>query len=710
MQKKILACLLVTPVATAAVANTTVSDFNPNEATTDATQEGFKLDFGATGEGLYAPVGIYTVKFKEINLYPGTYELNLGEAKNILVKVDGADVTVGADGIAEFEIKETKDVEITLNADNREIAFSCTKADLTVIVDEKGLNEKFAEALDEAKPVELISLDAATDALKNDNYKNKEAAYNTLKTEYDALIAEYNRISGNIAKVDEPLDLKNVYGEFKLWLAKNGESVIDTDIVSLKEKVEAYNTAAESLNTDVKGINEMMDYYNRVQNLVNAYESKLTKDDNNSDANYKGVEDKFIEARIADELKIVEDKIAQIRAKLDKEYAAGTLKDPQKDKENGFKYPDGCERDEILADIANIATAYNTAVADKAAYEKYVAEMKKFTETYNGVLNALNIPADVDGKEGDAFLTTRRNATAEATKIYEGLYVADLAEKLTAADAANEEINEAALNEKISDLTAAATEMTTVKTNFEALAKAENDAYGTYETALGSKQPVSGLLGSYEEAKATKVPAGQDAKYKELTAAVDAAFAELEEFVSTHYGTDLSTAANQAVYGGLVTDVEEAISKLKADTDNYADWNKLVADLNTNDGEIKKLSDALKTYVESKDKEVTIDLYSKFKPTIDNIQASIDQLKDGDDTSEIVTAIGDVLKAAQNLDKAFAMLSTLMPDSAVISQPTRRSLTKNSSSKRTANRFTARPTPKPNMTTSPKLSTAIKRN
>lgn len=155
MQKKILACLLVTPVATAAVANTTVSDFNPNEATTDATQEGFKLDFGATGEGLYAPVGIYTVKFKEINLYPGTYELNLGEAKNILVKVDGADVTVGADGIAEFEIKETKDVEITLNADNREIAFSCTKAELTVIVNETELNSDLTTALGSALPVEL---------------------------------------------------------------------------------------------------------------------------------------------------------------------------------------------------------------------------------------------------------------------------------------------------------------------------------------------------------------------------------------------------------------------------------------------------------------------------------------------------------------------------------------------------------------------------
>lgn len=653
MQKKLLACLLVTPVATAAVANTAVSDFNPNEATTDATQEGFKLDFGATGEGLYAPVGIYTVKFKEINLYPGTYELNLGEAKNILVKVDGADVTVGADGIAEFEIKETKDVEITLNADNREIAFECTKAELTVIVDEKGLNEKFTEALDEAKPVELISLDAATDALKNDNYKNKEAAYKTLKTEYDALIAEYNRISENIAKVDEPLDLKNVYGEFKLWLAKKGESVIDTDIASLKEKVEAYNTAAESLNNDVKGINEMMDYYNRVQNLVNAYESKLTKDDNNSDANYKGVEDKFIEARIADELKIVEDKIAQIRAKLDKEYAAGTLKDPQKDKEDGFKYPDGCERDEILSDIANIATAYNTAVADKDAYEKYVAEMKKFTETYNGVLNALNLPADVDDKEGDAFLTTRRNATAEATKIYEGLYVADLAEKLTAADAANEEINEAALNAKISALTAAATDMTTVKTNFEALAKAENDAYGTYKTALGSKQPVSGLLGSYEEAKATKVPDGQDAEYEKLTTAVEDAFGDLEKFVTTHYGIDLSTTDNQTEYNRLVKAVEDAISALKTNTDNYADWNKLVADLNTNDGKIKTLSNALKTYVESKDKEVTIDLYSKFKPTIDNIQASIEQLKPGDDASEIETAIEDVLKAANALDDAF---------------------------------------------------------
>ena len=161
-------------------------------------------------------------------------------------------------------------------------------------------------------------------------------------------------------------------------------------------------------------------------------------------------------------------------------------------------------------------------------------------------------------------------------------------------------------------------------------------------------------MGSYEEAKATKVPAGQDAKYKELTAAVDAAFAELEEFVSTHYGTDLSTTDNQTEYNRLVKAVEDAISALKTNTDNYADWNQLVTDLNTNDGKIKTLSDKLKADVEKDTKkEVTIDLYSKFKPTIDNIQASIDQLKPGDDASEIETAIEDVLKAAQNLDTAF---------------------------------------------------------
>lgn len=620
MQKKILACLLVTPVATAAVANTTVSDFNPNEATTDATQEGFKLDFGADGVGLYAPVGIYTVKFKEINLYPGTYELNLGKAKNILVKVDGANVTVGADGIAEFEIKETKDVEITLNADNREIAFECTKAELTVIVNETELNSDLSTALGSALPVELTE-------------DNTNQTPQSLKSEYAALKKRYDDIAAEIAKIVEPVAIAD-YGTFELW--KGAENcTIGVEIAALKADVEAYNEKANAENTAVADRNANKEYWDRQNNQIKAYESKIDP--------YAAETDEFVKARTQEALDVVNGMIAKLNAELE----------AKKDFAEKFETPEGCDYSKVMAAFGELEAAKNIAVADKDAYEKYVAEMKKFTETYNGVLNALNLPADVDGKEGDAFLTTRRNATAEATKIYEGLYVADLAEKLTAANAANEEINEAALNAKISALTAAATEMTTVKTNFEALAKAENDAYGTYKTALGSKQPVSGLLGSYEEAKATKVPAGQDAKYKELTAAVDAAFAALEEFVSTHYGTDLSTAANKAVYDGLVTNVEEAISKLKTDTDNYADWNKLVADLNTNDGEIKKLSDELTTYVASKDKEVTIDLYSKFKPTIDNIQASIDQLKDGDDTSEIVTAIGDVLKAAQNLDTAF---------------------------------------------------------
>lgn len=620
MQKKLLACLLVTPVATAAVANTAVSDFNPNEASTDATQEGFKLDFGADGVGLYAPVGIYTVKFQKIQLYPGDYELNLGTAENILVKVDGADVTVGADGIAEFEIKETKDVEITLNADNREIAFSCTKADLTLLVNEAYLNSKLTTALGSALPVELTE-------------DNTNQTPQSLKDEYADLKKRYDDIAAEIAKIVEPVAIAD-YGTFELW--KGAENcTIGVEIAALKADVEAYNEKANAENTAVADRNANKEYWDRQNNQIKAYESKIDP--------YAAETDEFVKARTQEALDVVNGMIAKLNAELE----------AKKDFAEKFETPEGCDYSKVMAAFGELEAAKNIAVADKAAYEKYVAEMKKFTETYNGVLNALNLPADVDGKEGDAFLTTRRNATAEATKIYEGLYVADLAEKLTAADAANEEINEAALNAKISALTAAATEMTTVKTNFEALAKAENDAYGTYETTLGSKQPVSGLLGSYEEAKATKIPDGQDEEYGKLTAAVEDAFGDLEKFVTTHYGIDLSTTDNQTEYNRLVKAVEDAISALKTNTDNYADWNKLVADLNTNDGKIKTLSNALKTYVESKDKEVTIDLYSKFKPTIDNIQASIEQLKPGDDASEIETAIEDVLKAANALDEAF---------------------------------------------------------
>lgn len=620
MQKKILACLLVTPVATAAVANTTVSDFNPNEASTDATQEGFKLDFGADGVGLYAPVGIYTVKFQKIQLYPGDYELNLGTAENILVKVDGADATV-EDGKARFHIGETKEVEITLNADNREIAFSCTKADLTLLVNEEDRNRELTEDLAEALPVELTE-------------DNTNQTPQSLKSEYADLKKRYDDIAAEIAKIVEPVAIAD-YGTFELWKGTKG-CTIGVEIAALKADVEAYNQKANAENLAVADRNANKEYWDKQSNQIKAYENKVKP--------YADETDEFVKARTQEALDVVNGMIAELNAELE----------ATKDFAEKFETPKGCTYDKVMAAFGELEAANNTAVADKAAYEKYVAEMKKFTETYNGVLNALNLPADVDGKEGDAFLTTRRNATAEATKIYEGLYVADLAEKLTAADAANEEINETALNAKISALTTAATNMTTVKTNFEALAKAENDAYGTYKTALGSKQPVSGLLGSYEEAKATNVPAGQDATYKKLTEAVDAAFGELEEFVATHYGTDLSTTDNQTEYNTLVKAVEDAISTLKTNTDNYADWNKLVADLNTNDGKIKTISDKLKADVEKDTKkEVTIDLYSKFKPTIDNIQASIDQLKPGDDASEIVTAIDDVLKAAQNLDEAF---------------------------------------------------------
>lgn len=622
MQKKLLACLLVTPVATAAMADTIVSDFDPNEATTDATQDGFELNFDEGGKGLYAPVGIYTVKFQKIQLYPGYYELNLGDAKNILVKVDGADSDVTFEGgIARFHIGETQDVEITLNADNREVAFSCTKAELTVIVNEAELNSDLTTALGSALPVELTE-------------DNTNQTPQSLKDEYAGLKKRYDDIAAEIAKVDEPLVIAD-YGAFELW--KGAENcTIGVEIAALKADVEAYNEKANAENLAVADRNSNKEYWDCQNNQIKAYESKIDP--------YAAETDEFVKARTQEALDIVNGMIAKLNAELE----------ATKDFAKKFETPEGCDYSKVMAAFGELEAAKNTADADKDAYEKYVAEMKKFTETYNGVLNALNIPADVDGKEGDAFLTTRRNATAEATKIYGDLYVADLAEKLTAADAANEEINETALNGKISALTDAATKMTTVKTNFEALAKAENDAYDAYKAQVGSDDPLSGLKASYAEAKATDVPDGQVAEYNRLTAAVEKAFGDLEEFVTTHYGTDLSTAANQEKYSEVfVKAVVDAISALKTNTDNYADWNKLATDLDANVSEIETLSNALKTYVESKDKGVTIDLSSKFDKTIANIQASINQLKDGDDTSEIKKAIDTMLETAKNIDNAF---------------------------------------------------------
>ena len=257
MQKKLLACLLVTPVATAAVANTAVSDFNPNEASTDATQEGFKLDFGADGVGLYAPVGIYTVKFQKIQLYPGDYELNLGTAENILVKVDGADATV-EDGKARFHIGETKKVEITLNADNREIAFSCTKADLTLLVNEAYLNSKLTTALGSALPVELTE-------------DNTNQTPQSLKDEYADLKKRYDDIAAEIAKIVEPVAIAD-YGTFELW--KGAENcTIGVEIAALKADVEAYNEKANAENTAVADRNANKEYWDRQNNQIKAYES-----------------------------------------------------------------------------------------------------------------------------------------------------------------------------------------------------------------------------------------------------------------------------------------------------------------------------------------------------------------------------------------------------------------------------------------------------
>lgn len=236
MQKKILASLLVTPLAFNAMANITIV---PDLV---GGGEGWSQDGGVTGSdpifngtGLSCPLtgGVLTTTVAK-KLNPGNYKIEFTNPDNIKVEVKAGDTVLGStltDGAVAFEVTATgTEITVSVQSADQINGFGFEKAGLVLDVNfaeiQTALNENLAAVL----PVEIAPEDdrAEAEALRN--------TYAELKGRYDALAAAVAELN---------TESIGIYNKYQLWADPN---VIQQGIDQIKTSVEEYNEAAEAEN------------------------------------------------------------------------------------------------------------------------------------------------------------------------------------------------------------------------------------------------------------------------------------------------------------------------------------------------------------------------------------------------------------------------------------------------------------------------------
>ncbi len=635
MQKKVLACLLVTPVAATALANVNIegSKFPADAAqSVSGTDEGFRFNFNADGEGLVAPIGAGIVKFKTIeNLCPGTYSVTITNAKNLKVTANGKSVDIVAgDGTLEFELKANTDVTVEMSAIDLEKDFGCTGASLEILINESEMNAALQGLLNDVPGIAILREDVTDDVLK--------ALSATLTT-------DKGNIEGNIAKITAPLSYDD-YANFELWKGAN-DCTIGQAIAKFKTAVEEFNTKADAANAEAEKLANHELAYIRLTNLAQGFENSLKEVKEKAEAADKDapeIQKDFVQKTISADVKAFEAKITTLKNAIEAANKEGNLGIVDNDI-TGFTFPEGTDYNAMSADLKALKAACDAAIANKTAWNEYQKAIAELTADYDQTYTSVNALQDVDNKEGDVFGVKRAECLQKITDVLNKNNNSDGALELGAPA---DKINTA------KDKTVAAkTEIQNLYDTFKALVDAQNKAYTDAQTAATKYQ---------EEITAAtadvKVPASEKENYDALVNAANTALATFNKYVDDQYAANTLpgeeyTAKEQAV--------KDAIEALTTAIEGYAPILNLETALQTEIDKVKKISDALNKWNTDNKTELTYGLYAKFEGQISGLYDAIGALVPGTSTDAEVKA---VTAAIESLTATATILSKAYQDAA----------------------------------------------
>lgn len=605
MQKKILASLLVTPLAFNAFADIVLDDLKAPEAWVPAglIGNGFEIN----GTLISAAVGAGEVS-QTVTLPQGSYKVNIGTLTNATVAVSGA---------VETPVDATKNTEVT---------FICTGGEVTVTIAPENAASSFAfgdvqltlefgnTALKTALEAQLVSLTTVDDS---EEFASEVEA---LRARQEALQETLDALTEKVANLEDGKFTLALYTEYKLYDEEAADGLI-AQVAAYKEAADAYNKDAAAENAKINAVATNTAAEAALLEGVETLKASLKEISDKLDAEdapqAEGVEDYLGTACDATVTEISE-AIAAYEAAIKEAYADKTQVD--------IEFAPEVDAEALTVQIAELQAKYDGAVADIAAYNTFVTEvLRGLDKAYSEASNSLMGVKGYNEENVDIFNGRIQEWQSTIAKTY--------------ADAqADMKIKEGTVEGAADLLSGDQATADTAKTEMADFAKAQ------VELVADQNELMTETAKSLAEAQTTIDSLSKIDEITEDVAAQQNLLTTLVDKVNEAY----------AALGLPVTDFEDELGAITtALTDLQAAVQPIL--------DIQKKFDEAKAEIEEQIKGTAIE--GKFNDTFKAIQDAIDALTtDNNDTTEISSAIDNAKTNATNLIEAFKAADKAVAD------------------------------------------------
>lgn len=605
MQKKILASLLVTPLAFNAFADIVLDDLKAPEAWVPAglIGNGFEIN----GTLISAAVGAGEVS-QTVTLPQGSYKVNIGTLNNATVAVSGA---------VETPVDATKNTEVT---------FTCTGGEVTVTIAPENAASSFAfgdvqltlefgnTALKTALEAQLVSLTTVDDS---EEFASEVEA---LRARQEALQETLDALTEKVANLEDGKFTLALYTEYKLYDEDAADGLI-AQVAAYKEAADAYNKDAAAENAKINAVATNTAAEAALLEGVETLKASLKEISDKLDAEdapqAEGVEDYLGTACDATVTEISE-AIAAYEAAIKEAYADKTQVD--------IEFAPEVDAEALTVQIAELQAKYDGAVADIAAYNTFVTEvLPGLDKAYSEASNSLMGVKGYNEENVDIFNGRIQEWQSTVAKTYDGAKADMKIKEGTVEGAAG------FLSADQANADTAKAEMKQFADAQVALVAAQNELMTETATSLAEAQTTIDSLSKIDEI--TEDVAEQQTRLTTLVDKVNEAYAALGLPVTDFQGElgAITTA---------LTDLQNAVQPIL---------------------DIQKVFDEAKAEIEEQIKGTAIE--GKFNDTFKAIQDAIDALTtDNNDTTEISSAIENAKTNATNLIEAFKAADKAVAD------------------------------------------------
>ncbi len=605
MQKKILASLLVTPLAFNAFADIVLDDLKAPEAWVPAglIGNGFEIN----GTLISAAVGAGEVS-QTVTLPQGSYKVNIGTLTNATVAVSGA---------VETPVDATKNTEVT---------FTCTGGEVTVTIAPENAASSFAfgdvqltlefgnTALKTALEAQLVSLTTVDDS---EEFASEVEA---LRARQEALQETLDALTEKVANLEDGKFTLALYTEYKLYDEEAADGLI-AQVAAYKEAADAYNKDAAAENAKINAVATNTAAEAALLEGVETLKASLKEISDKLDAEdapqAEGVED-YLGTTCDATVTEISDAIAAYEAAIKEAYADKTKVD--------IVFEPEVNAETLTEQIAELQAKYDGAVADIAAYNTFVTEvLPGLDKAYSEASNSLMGVKGYNEENVDIFNGRIQEWQSAIAKTY--------------ADAqADMKIKEGTVEGAAGFLSDDQATADAAKTNMADYAKAQ------VELVAAQNELMTETAKSLADAQTTIDSLSKIDEITEEVAEQQTALTTLVDKVNEAY----------AALGLPVADFEDSLGAITTALNDLQTAVQPILD-------IQKKFDEAKAEIEEQIKGTAID--GKFNDTFKAIQDAIDALTtDNNDTTEISSAIDNAKTNATNLIEAFKAADKAVAD------------------------------------------------